>query len=152
MIFREAIPADVPALLALRFATVENAITAEELEAEYGITAETIADGLGGPHRGWLCEEDGHPLGFSIGDGATGEVQVVAVLPEAEGRGIGGEVLRRVAAWLFECGHRRVWLRANPDATLRAAGFYRHLGWRDTGTRVDGEAILEILNPWEARK
>lgn len=144
MKFREMTVADLPAAFEVRLSTVENAVTMAELERDFGITPENTAAAMTATVRGWLCEEDGAMLGFAMGERETGEVLVVAVLPAAEGRGVGKGVLGRVRDWLFAEGHDEIWLQANPSATVRATGFYRHLGWRDEGERVGGHAVLRL--------
>lgn len=72
--YRQMAVADIPATLAVRFSTIENAITLEELESHYGITPETMAAGLRGDHKGWVCEDAGRIVGFAMGDRAYGEV------------------------------------------------------------------------------
>ena len=136
---------DVPAVLAVRFATRENAITLEELAADYGITPASIADSLrGNDVRGWLCAAAGDVIGFAMGDRSSGEVQVVAVLPDFEGRGIGKTLLARVCNWLFAEGHDEIWLGANPDPEVRATGFYRRLGWRRSGVMKGEDEVLRL--------
>lgn len=139
---------DIPAVLEVRFATVENAITLAELEADYGITPVTIAAAMASDSRGWLCEDSiedgGKVVGFAMGDRTNGEVQVVAVLPGHEGRGIGKTLLARVTDWLFAEGHEEIWLGANPDPDVRATGFYRKLGWRHTGAMKGGDEVLKL--------
>lgn len=94
--FRKMDTRDLPAVFAVRFATVENAITMEELEEDYGITPESLAQAMSIHVEGWLCEDAGRVVGFSMGDRRNGEVQVVAVLPGYESNGIGKRVLRHV--------------------------------------------------------
>lgn len=138
---------DIPAVLELRFATVENAITLEELEQDYGITPATIAASMASDSRGWLCEDGSDVVGFAMGDRSNGEVQVVAVRPSHEGRGIGKTLLARVTDWLFAEGHPEIWLGANPDPGVRATGFYRKLGWRRSGVMKGGDEILKLSAP-----
>lgn len=54
-------------------------------------------------------------------------------------------LLEAMVGDLNALGHRRVWLAASPDPTIRAHGFYRAQGWRPTG-QVDaiGDEILEL--------
>lgn len=135
---------DIPAVLAVRFSTIENAVTLEELEADYGITPATIVASMESDSRGWLCEDDSNVVGFAMGDRSSGEVQVVAVHPDYEGRGIGKELLARVTDWLFAEGHAEIWLGANPDPDVRATGFYRRLGWRRSGAMKGGDEVLKL--------
>lgn len=144
LVFRTLTPADIPAVLEVRFSTRENAVTLEILRDHYGITPESLADALSGRVKGWLCEEHGKAVGFAMGDGATGEVQVVAVRPDHEGRGIGKRLLTMVQDWLFSEGHKEIWLLANPDPGIRASGFYRNLGWRKTGEIKGHDKVLKL--------
>jgi GNAT superfamily N-acetyltransferase len=130
MIYRPITPEDVPDLFAVRVATHENRLTLDEL-ADLGITTATVRQKLAGSYAGWLCESDGRVVGFAMGDCATGELWVIAVLPEYIGRGIGGELLQRVEAWLFAQGCNRLWLTTDIDPSLKAYGFYRRHGWED---------------------
>ena len=136
--------ADIPAVLAVRFSTVENAITLGELESDYGITPETMAAAMRQDVKGWVCEDADCIVGFAMGDRANGEVQVVAVLPDYENRGIGKTVLARVRDWLFAEGHDKIWLLANPDSKVRAHAFYRRLGWRATGEMRRHDEVMVL--------
>ena len=85
-------------------------------------------------------------LGFAIGNGGTGEMWVIALLPEAEGRGIGARLLGRVEAWLWSLGWDRIWLTTDLDRGLRADGFYRRQGW--TELRIEeGQRVLGKRRP-----
>ena len=135
---------DIPAVFALRLSTVENAVTLEELELDYGVTPESVAAAMASHVKGWLCEEGGRVVGFAMGDRSNGEVAVVAVLPGCEGRGVGKTMLLAVQQWLFAAGHEEIWLLANPDPGVRASGFYRRLGWRRTGVMKGGNEVLRL--------
>ena len=110
------------------------------MEEDYGITRQSLATAMTSHVKGWLCESGDRVVGFSMGDRANGEVQVVAVHPDFESQGIGKTLLAHVTRWLFSQGHDEVWLYANPDPGVRATGFYRKLGWRRDGTRRDDDA------------
>ena len=110
--FRQMTPDDIPAVLAVRFATRENAVTLEELAQDYGITPASIAQAMQSDVRGWLCETEGQVVAFAMGDRSNGEVQVVAVLPDFEGRSLGKFLLGEVVRWLFAEGHDEIWLGA----------------------------------------
>lgn len=141
---REMRVEDIPASFAVRFETVENRVTAESLERDYGITPASLAAAMAIDVRGWICEDDGQAVGYAMGDRSTGEVQVVAVLPGYEGRGIGRDVLARVRDWLFAAGHDDIWLWANSDPDVRATGFYRRLGWRITDQTKGHQVVLRL--------
>jgi GNAT superfamily N-acetyltransferase len=128
--YREIGEADIPELFAVRTATDENRLTLDELHA-LGITVASVAERLAGTCKGWLCEADERVVGFAIGDWATGEMWVIAVLPEYVGRGIGSVLLESVERWLQASGCRQLWLTTDTDDGLRAHRFYIAHGWRD---------------------
>ena len=136
MEFREIVADDVPALFVLRPKTRENIMTVAQL-ARIGITVETVIESLSISHKGWLCADAGEVVGFAIGDRSNGELAVVAVLPEYEGRGIGGTLMDHVEAWLWRSGCTRAWLTTDVDTNLRAYGFYRKRGWTDWKVEKD---------------
>ena len=137
-------PADLPAVFSVRLSSIENPMTMEVLEEDYGITPESLSKAMNSHVCGWLCEDSEVVVGFSMGDLLNGEVLVVAVLPEYEGKGIGKNLLTKVKNWLFSEGHDEIWLGANPDPTVRAYGFYRKLGWQTAG-RMKGDDEIMIL-------
>lgn len=135
---------DLPAAFAVRLSTIENAVTMEELEHDYGITPRSLSEAMTSHVKGWLCEDSGTVVGFAMGDLSNGEVQVVALRPGYEEHGIGGNLLMRVQTWLFSEGHEEIWLLANPDPNIRAHGFYRKLGWQATGTRRGDDEVMKL--------
>lgn len=140
--FRPIGPADIPDLFRIRVATWENPRGAEELAA-LGITRASVAELLrAGNHQGWLAEVAGRPVGFAIVNRVTGELWVVAVLPEFEGRGIGRDLMLRVEAWLLCAGWDRIWLTTYAEDHWRAIGFYQQLGWT-FWKHEDGDRYLE---------
>ncbi|MEM9417738.1 MAG: GNAT family N-acetyltransferase [Planctomycetota bacterium] len=128
--FEEIQPEDIPAIFDVRVATWHNPNGREELNA-MGITHESVRAILGKTHRGWLCRDRDAVIGFAMGDKTNGEMWVIAVLNEYEGRGVGRDLLTRVEHWLAEEGWEQAWLTTDTDEALRAVGFYRHLGWED---------------------
>jgi ribosomal protein S18 acetylase RimI-like enzyme len=130
--FREIEPRDIPELLVLRTLVKENRLSSDDLIL-MGITEETVTAKLSSTYKGWLCrDQSGRAAGFSIGNKADGELWVVAVLPEFEKQGIGKKLMLLVQGWLFQF-HDELWLTTEHDPKNRAYGFYRHLGWRETG-------------------
>lgn len=131
MNIREITCADIPALFYVRLRTRENALTIEELRV-LGITPESVETWLTGSTSGWLCETaTNEVVGFCMADRSTGELLVIALLPEYEGRGIGGKLMQCAESWLAQSGCTRAWLTTDLDQTLRAHGFYLHRGWTD---------------------
>ena len=146
LIFRETLRSDIEGLFSVRARTRENPISKEQL-ASLGITAESIAKQMAsGRMKGWVCLDSSSTLvGFCNGDAETGEVLVLAVLPDYEGRGIGTHLLSRVVEWLQSVGSHTIWLAASPDSRIRAHGFYRSLGWRPNGEIDENDdEILEF--------
>ena len=137
---------DAPEYVALRGRTRQNAFSEEQLRS-IGVTSETWAEGIeSGALPGHVCTADGRVVGYCFGERETGEVIVVAVLPDFEGLGIGREVLRRTVDELIGLGHHRLFLSCSPFPESRSYGFYRHLGWRSTGEfDGNGDEILELV-------
>jgi len=120
---------------------------AQSWQSRLGITPESTAKAIAGRRvRGWVCTAGGTVVGFCTGYSDTGEVMVLAVLPEYEARGIGRRLLMLVVEWLRSCNNHRIWLAASPDPKVRAYGFYRSLGWHTTGERLEnGDEILVLV-------
>jgi GNAT superfamily N-acetyltransferase len=144
--YRIAVPADVAECIEIRGLTRENAISAERL-ASMGITqaswAESVQDGS---LPGVVCTCEGRIIGYCFGERDSGEIVVLALLPQHEGKGTGRMLLSRVSSVLFGQGHRRLFLGCSADPESRSFGFYRHLGWRSTGTfDANQDEILEYF-------
>ena len=144
--YRSALPADAAECVALRGKTRENAFSEEQLRS-IGITAKSWGANIrSGTLPGHVCRFEGKIVGYCFGVRESGEIQVLVVLPDFENRGIGRELLKRTTRRLAELGHKRLFLGCSPYPTSRSYGFYRHLGWRSTGTFDQyGDEILEIF-------
>lgn len=142
--YRRAVPDDTPACIVLRGTTRENAFSVERL-AEVGVTLESWRAGItDGSLPGHVATEDGRIVGYCFGERETGEIAVLALLPEHEGRGVGRTLLNLVVADFKAFGLARLFLSCSADPASRSHGFYRHLGWRSTGSFDDrGDEILE---------
>jgi ribosomal protein S18 acetylase RimI-like enzyme len=145
LMFRELQTTDIESLFSVRARTRENPISMAGL-ATLGITPESTRNAIArGWLRGWVCTAEGSVVGFCTGNSDTGEVMVLAVLPEYEARGIGRRLLSLVVEWLRSRNHDRIWLAASPDPKVRAYGFYRSLGWHATGEELrNGDEILVL--------
>ena len=130
MIFREIKDEDIAELFVVRVATDENNLSIDELR-RLGITEASVKEKLHTSFKGWLCEIDSTVIGFSMGDGCTGELWVMAVLPEYINQGIGSKLLKLVEEWMFEKGHYTLWLETDTNPKLRAYSFYKKHGWED---------------------
>lgn len=146
LLFRPALPDDAAECVVMRGKTRQNAYTEEQLRS-IGITGETWKKGIqSGSLPGHVCTSYGTLVGYCFGDHDSGEIVVLAVLPDFENRGVGRELLDRTVRTLIEAGHGRLFLACSPDPESRSHGFYRHLGWRSTKTFDDnGDEILELI-------
>jgi ribosomal protein S18 acetylase RimI-like enzyme len=142
---RAAVSADAAECVALRGRTRENAFSAATL-GSLGITVESWANDIETGHLpGFVCTDGGRIVGYCFGDKVTGEIAVLAVLPQYEGRGIGKALLLKVVDDLRCLGHRRLFLGCSSDSSHRSYGFYRYLGWRPTGSfDANDDEILEL--------
>lgn len=147
-ILRPARPGDIAACIDLRGRTRENAVSAARL-AELGITeASWSAQVRGGELPGFVAIVQDALAGYCFADARTGEIVVLALLPEHEGRGLGRHLLDRTVAHLASLGHRRLFLGCSSNPAHRSFGFYRRLGWTPTGERDRlGDDVLELLLP-----
>ena len=99
-----------------------------------------------GTYIGMVAEDKGEVIAYCYGNTQTGEVLVLAVLPEYEERGVGKKLLFMVVEYLFSQGLTELWLAAGANSSIRAYGFYRHVGWSPTGTFDDnGDEILRYI-------
>lgn len=124
----------------------EERSSSRELLLRLGIKlAPSRADLLNGCVRLWECVDGSQVVGHGAGDARTGEVLVLDVHHNYQGRGIGRQLLSLIVSWLRAEGVQRIWLAAPSDRQLRAFGFYRALGWRPTGVHVNsGNEVLEL--------
>ena len=140
-----AVAADASECLRVRGLTRENAVSEDKLRA-YGITAVSWANDIStGRLAGWVARRGEYLVGYCFGEANTGEVVVLALLPEEEGKGLGKRLLQLVAEDLRSLGHARLFLGCAADSGVRSYGFYRRLGWVATGTiDLHGDEVLEL--------
>ena len=146
--FKPAPPELAAEYVRLRGLTRENAVSEARLRS-LGITAESWANDIRSAElMGFVAQSSRELVGYCFGNTKSGEVVVLAVLPDGEGQGIGKQLLALVVEQLYRQGHKKLFLGCSSDPQVRSFGFYRHLGWRSTGT-VDerGDELLELLQP-----
>lgn len=141
IVIREATAADMPGISRVRLSVIENAATPEGLAAR-GITSESVAVSFLADSKGWVAEEAGEIVAFSIADRAARSVFALFVLPSHEGRGLGSHLLSNAVQWLWDNGATRIWLTTGPGT--RAANFYQHRGWVHTGNADRGDIRFEL--------
>jgi ribosomal protein S18 acetylase RimI-like enzyme len=90
----------------------------------------------------WIAEDDGRLVGFGIVEWAKEKAGVVAyvetleVLVEMRGRGVGGELLRRLEGSAREAGAVAVWLHVDAQ-NVAAIRLYERGGYRLGGKEAD---------------
>jgi GNAT superfamily N-acetyltransferase len=145
--YRKAVPEDAAACIDLRGRTRENAFSVAQLAA-VGVTLESWRAGIrDGSSPGYVAIVDGRMAGYCFGDRDSGEIVVLALLPEYEARGIGKALLERMVEDFRTWGFARLFLGCSSDPNSRSYGFYRHLGWTSTGTldAADDEILEYVL-------
>ena len=134
---RPAVRDDMPALWAVRHSVTENTLTPGRISDEE--LRHSIEEG----GRGWVAEEPGRIVGFSIGLN-SGNLWALFVRPEAEGRGVGSALHQAVLDWFSQQRLDRLWLTTGTET--RARSFYEARGWSLAGPHGSDEVRLERPN------
>ncbi len=143
MIFREAKISDIPQLMRVRFAVKENVLSNPLL-----VTEKDCEEFLFHRGKGWVCEIDNVVVGFAIVDLKDNNVWALFVQPGFDGKGIGKRLHDDMLDWYFRQTDNTIWLGTSPNT--RAEKFYKKAGWKETGTRKNGEIKFEMTkNDWE---
>jgi ribosomal protein S18 acetylase RimI-like enzyme len=100
--FREAQLKDINAIFSVRVSVRQNRLTYSQLRA-LGITPESIATALQNDSKAWISECNDTVVGFSMANSSDGRIFALFVLPQYEGRGIGGKLLEMALTWLQTC-------------------------------------------------
>jgi ribosomal protein S18 acetylase RimI-like enzyme len=153
-VFRETKQADIEQSFAIRGSTRQNPIPLPQMIA-WGITPASVWDKYSkGESLGWVCEDKGKVVGFISGDVTTGEILVLAVLPDYEGMKIGKRLLTLLVDSMHKKGLTSLWLSASPDPKIRAHGFYRANGWTPNGKTLENgdETLVKDLSRHDEKK
>lgn len=137
VIFREATVEDIPALSEVRLSVRENVLSDPRK-----VTPEICAAYLSDSGKGWLCEDDGRVVGFSVASRVDASIWALFVRPGYEGRGIGTRLLELATGWLFDTGASSISL--STDANTRADRVYESLGWERGEVGADGEVRYRL--------
>ena len=90
--YRLAVPEDAATCVNIRGKTRENAYTVEQLEA-IGVTAKSWSQGIEEDSLpGYVCLYLDYIIGYCFGVKETGEIVVLAVLPDHENQGVGKNI------------------------------------------------------------
>ena len=138
IVLRPATEADVEALFTIRTSVRENHQSRAEL-ARIGVTPGSVARMLRTDCAAWLVEIRGEPVAFSMANATDRSVFAMFVRPGYEGQGFGRALMQCAEEWLFARGADEIWLATGSNPSLRAHGFYRHLGWEEAGKLADGQ-------------
>jgi ribosomal protein S18 acetylase RimI-like enzyme len=132
-------PDDTETLFDIRCSVVENHQSRDEL-ATLGVTVENVRKMVeSGDYVSTLAEQDGRAVGFSMAQISAGYVFACFVRPGCEGRGVGRALMTAAESGMRRAGVAQAWLSTGSEPGLRAAGFYRHLGWLENGRLDDGQ-------------
>lgn len=101
---------------------------------------------LNDPIAGWVACLEKKPIGFALANRENGRLLVIAIAPEASGKGLARELMRQAEAWLFSHGWTEIYLTIPDKGHERAAGFFLHLGWNHAQTEGNG-IHLKKANP-----
>lgn len=137
MIFREALPADIPALHRVRMAVKENVLNNPAL-----VTVADYTEFLTTKGKGWLCAIDEEIVGFAIVDITQRNIWALFIHPAAEGKGIGKKLQDMMLDWYFGSSIETLWLGTAPGT--RAERFYSKTGWKNMGLQANGEVRFEM--------
>ena len=144
MIFREALPADIPAIQIIRNSVKENTLSDPAL-----VPDKDVEDFIGRRGKGWVCEMEGRIVGFAIADLQDNNIWALFIQPGYEGKGIGKKLHDDMLDWYFDQNKEAVWLGTSPGT--RAEAFYRKAGWRKTGIHGKGEMKFEMkASEWKS--
>lgn len=142
---RTATLADIPQIQIVRNSVRENTLSNPGL-----VTDADCAEFLMVRGKGWVWEQGGEIVGFSIVDLQDCNVWALFLLPEYERQGIGRQLHDTMLDWYFHQTKATIWLGTSPGT--RAEQFYRKAGWTEVGTHGKGEIKFEMtFADWSGR-
>ena len=140
---RQALISDIPQIQIVRNAVKENTLSDPGL-----VPDQDVEDYINRRGRGWVWEEAGRIVGFSIVSVSDQNVRALFVEPGHDKKGIGRALHDEMMNWYFKQTDQNIWLSTSPGT--RAEGFYRTAGWQETGLYGKGEIRFEMsLRLWQ---
>lgn len=141
---RQATIADIPQIQRVRNAVKENMLSNPLL-----VPDADVEDYITRRGRGWVYDEAGTILAFSIVSVLDKNVWALFVDPDHDRKGLGRLLHDEMMNWYFSQTQDDIWLSTAPGT--RAEGFYRKAGWRETGIYGKGEVKFEMsLSDWQS--
>jgi GNAT superfamily N-acetyltransferase len=137
MNFRVAEIKDIPQIQVVRNLVKENRLSDPAL-----VPDSDVEDYITRRGRGWVCEINGHIVGFAIADLVDNNIWALFIHPDFEKLGIGKRLHDEMMNWYFLQTDKTVWLGTSPKT--RAEFFYRKAGWKETGIHRKGEIKFEM--------
>ncbi len=134
---RQAFVNDIPQIQFVRNAVKENTLSDPGLVPDADVEDYILRRG-----RGWVWEEAGRIIGFSIVSVSDQNVWALFVEPGQDKKGIGRALHDMMMDWYFSQTDQPIWLSTSPGT--RAEGFYRKAGWQETGLYGKGEIRFEM--------
>ena len=93
--------------------------------------------------RTWVAECDKEMVGFCVAsrEKEEGRIKAIYVLPEHQGKGIGGELIKKAIEWLGD--GKQIYINV-VEYNLKAINFYEKHGFSETGRKgvFDSAAVL----------
>ena len=146
MIIRVATSADIPQIQIVRNAVKENMLSNPAL-----VPDKDVEDYIHNRGKGWVCEEDGEIVGFSIVSIRDHNVWALFVQPGHDKKGIGKKLHDEMMNWYFSQVNETIWLGTAPGT--RAESFYRRAGWTEVALHGKGEIKFEMTaDDWKKNK
>lgn len=146
MLFREATVEDIKEIQEVRHSVKENVLSDSSL-----VSDDDCRNYLTRRGKGWVCEADGKIAGFAIADLEDNNIWALFLRPEFEQKGIGKRLHYLMLDWYFSQTRETAWLSTEPFS--RAEGFYRKMGWKETGIHGKGEIKFEMsIDQWKNLK
>ena len=137
MNFRVAEIKDIPQIQLVRNLVKENQLSDPAL-----VPDNDVQDYITRRGRGWVCEINGHIVGFAIADLVDNNIWALFIHPDFEKLGIGKKLHDEMMNWYFSRTDKTVWLGTAPKT--RAELFYRKAGWKEVGIHGKGEIKFEM--------
>jgi GNAT superfamily N-acetyltransferase len=146
LVFAEAAPADLDAMMAVRESVAQN-ILRGSVEDERSAYEALLSSG----GNAWTCKIGGFLRGFAIADAKTQRLRALFVDPSFARDGIGRGLHNAAVDWLLAQGAPALRLVTEPGTA--AERFFRKAGWRLEDADDEGDHIFKLRpEAWARRR